>query len=108
MRPLRPWLQSDLRGHLFAVPDVTDIYHVAHLAGAEGVSEVVQILDRFVTEANENIASFQPRFVGWGSRSDVREPHSFGHRREVRNGSEVRSIPAASAGRNGAACVRVR
>ena len=51
--------------HRLAVPHHRDFDHIAHLTAAQGVSEVVKILDGLVSELDQNIAGLETSFRGW-------------------------------------------
>src|SRR5580765_6177470 len=72
-----------------------DFDDLADFAAAQGVREVVQILDGGAAELNEDVAGFE---AGFGSRRaglHVAEAHAIFGLAEIRNGAEPGAVAAA-------------
>src|ERR1051325_2013436 len=66
-----------------------DLDHIPNLTSAEGVSEIVEIVDGLVGELHQDVSRSQPSFGRWRIRFHVGELDSGFHLAEVRNRTEV-------------------
>src|SRR5262249_4509277 len=69
---------------------------VSYFAAAQGVCEVVEILDRFVAELNQHVAGLQSGLGCRRSRTHVRKPHSIFYLSKIGNGTEIGAVAAAT------------
>src|SRR5262249_39745324 len=74
--------------------------YVADFAAAQGVGEVVKVLDRLIAEPYEDIARLQSGFFRRRTGFYVGKLHAVFNLAKVGNGTKVRTIAATAAARS--------
>src|SRR5436853_2093473 len=98
---LSPLFEGDSGGDGLAVAQNGDLDLVADFASAQGISEIVEILDGFVAKLNEDISGLEAGFGGGRTGLYIGKAHAIFGLAEVGDGAEVRAIAAtAAAGRS--------
>src|SRR5689334_6035158 len=69
-------LESDRGRDGLAVPQNFDFDHVADLAAAERVGEVVEVLDGLIAELHQDVSGFEPGLGGGRTGAHVRKLHA--------------------------------